>query len=132
MRNPEPCKCLGTAEHLSPFCDGNHRMGEVASHQPAPIPEDEEENQKIIDLISQHTKSHPSADYTDMTWKFAGRCLRSEARIARLEAALRWALGEGGDFPVRSGGDGMFWWRKELRVRAALSTPLGTPGRDKP
>ncbi len=43
-----------------------------------------------------------------------------EARCARLEAALRWALGEGEDFPPRGPDAGGYWWRSELRRRAAL------------
>jgi hypothetical protein len=35
--------------------------------------------------------------------------------------AVRWALGEVGDFPVRQTGQGAYWWRIELRKRAGLS-----------
>jgi hypothetical protein len=45
----------------------------------------------------------------------AGTC-----RVCTLEAAVRWALGEGDDFPTREAGQGMYWWRTELRRRAAL------------
>jgi hypothetical protein len=42
-------------------------------------------------------------------------------RIRALEATIRWALGEGDeDFPFRQSGEGMYWWRTELRRRAAL------------
>jgi hypothetical protein len=39
----------------------------------------------------------------------------------RLEAAIRWALGEGdSDFAPQPAGKGRYWWRTELRKRAAL------------
>lgn len=42
-------------------------------------------------------------------------------RVAVLEAAIRWACGEGdSDFRQRKDGEGAYWWRKELRQRAAL------------
>ena len=40
--------------------------------------------------------------------------------IERQQAALRWALGENGDFRERLQGEGRYWWRTELRARAAL------------
>ena len=46
---------------------------------------------------------------------------RLKARVAELEAAVRWALGEEGDFPLRGDGQGAYWWRTELRRRAALA-----------
>lgn len=36
------------------------------------------------------------------------------------EAAIRWALGEEGDFAFRPEGAGAYWWRTELRQRASL------------
>lgn len=39
----------------------------------------------------------------------------------RLEGAVRWALGESGHFEKRAKGDGPYWWRRELRRRAALT-----------
>lgn len=41
-------------------------------------------------------------------------------RLEKCEAAIRWALGEEGDFPTRQTGQGAYWWRTELRNRAAL------------
>lgn len=41
-------------------------------------------------------------------------------RIIQLENAIRWALGENGDFPPREEGQGAYWWRTELRRRAGL------------
>jgi hypothetical protein len=46
-------------------------------------------------------------------------------RAERLEAAIRWALGEGDDFlsareAQLRGMQGAYYWRKELRRRAAL------------
>lgn len=39
-------------------------------------------------------------------------------KIAVLENAIRWALGEIDDFPERKNGQGGYWWRTELRERA--------------
>jgi hypothetical protein len=49
-----------------------------------------------------------------------------KARVAELEAAIRWALGEGdSDFgdniPPSNGRPRPFWWRTELRERAKLT-----------
>ncbi len=41
--------------------------------------------------------------------------------LRRLQMAVRWALGEVGDFPMRQNGQGAYWWRTELRRRAGLS-----------
>lgn len=43
------------------------------------------------------------------------------ARAEKAEAAIRWALGEEGDFPPRGEGEPAYWWRKELRRLASLS-----------
>ena len=41
------------------------------------------------------------------------------AKVARLEAAISWALGEAGsDFRGRRENEGPYWWRKEFRIRA--------------
>ena len=53
---------------------------------------------------------------------------QARAEVERLTSAIRWALGEGGEFPVRMEGQGQYWWRTELRRRAALKSP--TPGKD--
>ena len=49
----------------------------------------------------------------------------SRREVARLESVIWWALGMGDDFPdwpdtVTITGNPKFWWRKELRRRAAL------------
>lgn len=41
--------------------------------------------------------------------------------IRRLRRAVRWALGENGDFAQRPDGAGAYWWRTELRRRAGMS-----------
>jgi hypothetical protein len=41
--------------------------------------------------------------------------------IRRLRLAVRWALGEHGDFAQRQPGQGYYWWRTELRRRAGMS-----------
>ena len=54
----------------------------------------------------------------------AATALRTlQERVKELETAVRWALGEGdSDFaePVMLGGTPRYWWRAELRRRAAL------------
>jgi hypothetical protein len=40
-----------------------------------------------------------------------------------LRAAVEWALGEVGEFPPRKPGEGAYYWRTELRRRAASSAP---------
>ncbi len=43
------------------------------------------------------------------------------SRVEALEGAIRWALGEGdSNFKPREDGQGPYWWRKELRKRAAM------------
>jgi hypothetical protein len=39
----------------------------------------------------------------------------------KLRMAVRWALGEVGDFGPRPEGVGAYWWRTELRRRAGMS-----------
>lgn len=41
-------------------------------------------------------------------------------RANRLCDVIDWALGEAGEFPIRKRGEGVYWWRKELRRRAGL------------
>ena len=47
---------------------------------------------------------------------------RAEVAACRMQTAIRWALGEGDDFPAREDGQGAYWWRNELRERAALAS----------
>lgn len=49
----------------------------------------------------------------------------AEERIAQLESAIKWALGEEGEFgeepePLAGKYRRQFWWRTELRRRAGL------------
>ena len=44
-------------------------------------------------------------------------------RVRELEDAIRWALGEVGDFPARGPAQGAYWWRSELLRRARLTKP---------
>lgn len=73
----------------------------------------------------------PAPDASGNAHTAASYARKLEARIRDLEVAIRWALGEGdSDF-----GDAVpvdaprYWWRKELRRRAALLPPStgGTP-----
>ena len=41
-------------------------------------------------------------------------------QMLRYKDALHWALGENGDFRPRDDSEAAYWWRKELRTRAAL------------
>jgi hypothetical protein len=41
--------------------------------------------------------------------------------IRRLRRAVRWALGENGNFAQRPPGAGAYWWRAELRRRSGMS-----------
>ena len=51
------------------------------------------------------------------------RARRLEAENQRMHLAIRWALGEYGEFQLRDPTDGAFWWRNELRRRALLAAP---------
>ena len=44
---------------------------------------------------------------------------RKQSRIDELEHAIKWAIGEEGDFVKPQGGKA-FWWRASLRRRASL------------
>lgn len=41
-----------------------------------------------------------------------------EKQLAKLRRAIRWALGELGEFVPRPEGAGAYWWRTELKRRA--------------
>ncbi len=53
---------------------------------------------------------------------FASSRIQMEEQCDRLRGAIEWALGENGRFIGRGKNNGAFWWRKELRRRAALHT----------
>lgn len=70
-------------------------------------------------------KSLSAAEIMECILSVNGRGVRQEIRdrldrLEKCEAALRWALGEIGDFPERRFGQPAYWWRTELRKRAAL------------
>lgn len=55
---------------------------------------------------------------------------RLRARVERLEGAIRWALGEEGEWdeeppPIAGKWRRRYWWRSELRERAALKESEG-------
>jgi hypothetical protein len=58
-----------------------------------------------------------------MTLTVLDQIARLAAERDRLKAALEWALGERDNFQTRKVGDGPYWWRIELRHRAALNPP---------
>lgn len=43
-----------------------------------------------------------------------------ERRLLALGQAVKWALGENGEFKPRPSKGGSFWWREELRRRAGM------------
>lgn len=43
------------------------------------------------------------------------------AENARLREAILWACGVRGEFPIRQDGQGAYYWRRELRMRAGIS-----------
>ena len=53
-------------------------------------------------------------------------------RIEELEDAVRWALGELGDFEQRPEGAGAYWWRTELRQRAQMPNAPHKPRGENP
>ena len=68
----------------------------------------------------------------DLELDYAG----AHKRVAELESAILWALGEHGHFEQRKEGQGAYWWRTELRKRCAAlpndqaqRPPPETPGR---
>jgi hypothetical protein len=47
----------------------------------------------------------------------------------KYEMAIRWALGEYQDFPIRRTDiDSQYWWRRELRIRAEMEKSKEIPG----
>lgn len=74
-----------------------------------------------IERLEAHA-THKRVDYSkdDLRTLLASHAAQAE-RIASLEAAIRWALGESDDFPTRETGQGAYWWRTELRRLAILS-----------
>ncbi len=65
----------------------------------------------------------------------SARVLELEARNQQLESAIRWALGDEGDFgaeppPINGRWLRAFWWRGELRSRAALGVSPAAPEKE--
>ena len=46
---------------------------------------------------------------------------RAERELAVAHAAILWALGCNGEWPERKPGDGAFYWRSTLRMRAGIT-----------
>lgn len=90
------------AQNSAPQADSSPSLGSVIC------------DLKYIIGAGGHEYSGSKAD-TLAAMKAAVRELR------RLQMAVRWALGEVGDFPMRQEGQGAYWWRTELRKRAGLS-----------
>ena len=51
--------------------------------------------------------------------KLRDELLVANARISQLQSAILWALGQEGGFNPQPPGAGKYWWRSELRQRAA-------------
>ena len=77
-------------------------------------------------LSKQLRGSKAQQRYAQFTHELIERVSKAEqenvalrAKVARLEAAISWALGEAGsDFRGRRENEGPYWWRKEFRIRA--------------
>lgn len=66
----------------------------------------------------ENPDEEPAAAATDTPKDLAIEALQE--RVAELESAIRWALGEEGEFRLRAPKEGAYWWRAELRARSAL------------
>lgn len=87
----------------------------------AEIAEMMQENKRMTDEIERLTKDRDDLIAEATKGGFWGKaCDKATARAERYEQAIRWALGEVDDFRPRQDGEGAYWWRKELRRRAAL------------
>ena len=77
-------------------------------------------------LSKQLRGSKAQQRYAQFTHELIERVSKAEqenvalrAKVAKLEAAISWALGEAGsDFRGRGEGEGAYWWRKQFRIRA--------------
>lgn len=90
---------------------------------PSPRFEDEPERPRTIEGWQRHYEGLEAevARLKDDEHKEWRRANRAETEVARLTAAIRWALGENGLFRERNDlTEGPFWWRKELRKRSGL------------
>lgn len=80
------------------------------------------ELREMLNRLTRFMDSPPAPYWTDLRpalWT-NGEMLMLFELIERQQAALRWALGENGDFREQRDGEGRYWWRTELRTRAAL------------
>jgi hypothetical protein len=67
-----------------------------------------------FEAINRFVNCFPSPQYEELQWALLGIA----DKIERLDEAVKWALGENGDFAQRPEGAGAYWWRTELRKRA--------------
>ena len=51
---------------------------------------------------------------------FGRQVKRMQEEHEKYLAAIEWALGTNGEFRERRDGEGPYWWRKELMLRAGL------------
>ena len=72
----------------------------------------EEKNKRISEQAEKLRFSH------DRIGELKSELAASQQRVAELEEAIKWALGENGEFVGREVGQGAFWWRTELRRRS--------------
>ena len=112
------CKCLRCGEFFTGHkrrvickacvCE-HHKRGESCPHTAscAPLP---------FEPIVLGTFTLPAAPPAE-----AGREPVTASTASQYEMAIRWALGEVGEFRERRQGEGAWYWRTELRKRAGLS-----------
>ena len=67
-----------------------------------------------FEAINRFVNCLPSPEYEELQWALLGLA----NHVEKLDAAIKWALGENGDFAQRPEGAGAYWWRTELRKRA--------------
>ncbi len=91
------------------------------------FPKSEEKASELIANAEQILRGEPSIEDIDTVYRLLAearvRVAAVEQDTRRLVSAIRWALGEEGDFaPQEFVAQGKFYWRSELRARAGLRT----------
>lgn len=109
-------------------CEYEHKACPSCDTPPAPVPARAEASDKDVERARKYLATMRQFGEGDdlKLLAFDLASAREEGRREGLEkaeryaSAIRWALGENGRFNDRRDGDGPFWWRTELRRRAAL------------
>jgi hypothetical protein len=80
---------------------------------------------RIAGVVSRYAHTPETTTYqcvvalNERVRKLNAKVRNHKAR--QLRSAVKWALGESGDFGPRPKGVGAYWWREELRQRAGIS-----------